>query len=495
MGERTVVIVGGGLVGSLSACYFAKRGWSVILFEKRPDVRLPENTDLVEHRSINLAISERGFSALRRLDADLEKRVKQAVVPMNGRMVHTLDGSQMSQAYDVFGKHINSVGRSALIQLLLDEAETSPGVSLRFCHEFVSADLDSGAVTIANLENKGIATVHADLIVGADGAHSKVRRQMMPRTMMNYSQTYIEHGYCEFAMAPRDGEFAMDPNHLHIWPRGSFMLIALPNPDKSFTCTLFMPWSRFDAIKTGDDIVAFFRSNFPDALQLIGEAAVRFEYTANPKGSLMYLKCTPYTYKGKAVILGDAAHAMVPFYGQGMNCGFEDVESLDRIMLDVLNRNRAQDDSSNRTVLLTDDQLATALSEYSASRTEDASAIVDLALENYVEMRAKVVSYTYLLRKHLEGFLHRMFPRSIIPLYTMVSFTSIPYSTVVRRWQRQTDWIQRSIKAAAIALSIGAGVIFIRAMRGNASTAHFITRVARLLSRQTSTATTTTITA
>ncbi|KAJ1665725.1 kynurenine 3-monooxygenase, mitochondrial precursor [Coemansia sp. RSA 1646] len=429
MPERTVAVIGGGLVGSLSACYFAKRGWNVKLYEKRPDIRLPENANLVEHRSINLAISERGFSALRRLDADLEKRVKAVVIPMHGRMIHTLDGRQMSQAYDVFGKHINSVGRSALIRLLLDEAECFLNVSMHFGHEFVGADFDSGAVTIKDLRDGEQATVHADLIVGADGAYSRVRQRMMTKVMMNYSQTYIEHGYCEFTIAPRHGTFAMDPNHLHIWPRGSFMLIALPNPDKSFTCTLFMPWSQFDVVKTGDGIAAFFASHFPDVLPLIGEAAVRSEYMANPKGSLMYLKCAPYTYKGRAVILGDAAHAMVPFYGQGMNCGFEDVEALDRIMLDVLNRNSTRDGQRDQTVLLTDSQMADVLEEYSASRTEDASAIVDLALENYVEMRAKVVDYTYLLRKHLEGFLHRIFPRNIIPLYTMVSFTSIPYAT------------------------------------------------------------------
>ncbi|KAJ1818349.1 kynurenine 3-monooxygenase, mitochondrial precursor, partial [Coemansia sp. RSA 2598] len=406
MPERTVVIVGGGLVGSLAACYFAKRGWKVDLYEKRPDIRLSENAHLVEHRSINLAISERGFSALRKLDPDLELAVKALVVPMHGRMIHSRSGEQISQAYDVFGRHINSVGRSALIRLLLDAASDCPRATLHFCHEFVDADLDAGQVTF--LDSSGnCKRVQADLVVGADGAYSKVRQRMMAKVKMNYMQAYIEHGYCEFSMPPVGGDYAMNPNRLHIWPRGSFMLIALPNMDKTFTCTLFMPWAQFEQVKSSDDIEEFFRTNFPDALRLIGRETVRAEYARNPKGSLMYIKCTPYTYKGRAVILGDSAHAMVPFYGQGMNCGFEDVERLDETMLNALARINP---ASSNTCELTDEQLHQALDEYSHTRTEDASAIVDLALENYVEMRSRVVDFGYLLRKYLEGLLHRVAP-------------------------------------------------------------------------------------
>ncbi|KAJ2848377.1 kynurenine 3-monooxygenase, mitochondrial precursor [Coemansia brasiliensis] len=458
MPERRVVIVGGGLVGSLSACYFAKRGWSVDLYEKRPDIRLPEHSNLVEHRSINLAISERGFSALRRLDPELEARVKESVIPMHGRMIHSLDGKQTSQAYDVFGKHINSVGRSTLIKLLLDEASSYSQVTLHFGYEFINADFDSGRVMLQDANSKEECCVDADLIVGADGAHSRVRQRMMTKVRMNYSQTYIEHGYCEFSMPAQEGTFAMNPNHLHIWPRGSFMLIALPNLDHSFTCTLFMPWSQFDEIKSNDDVVSFFRKHFPDALQLIGEQRIRLEYAANPKGSLMYLKCAPYTYKHRAVILGDAAHAMVPFYGQGMNCGFEDIEVLDRIMLSQ------SDKAGDCTAALSDEQLQQALSEYSALRSVDTSAIVDLALQNYVEMRAKVVDFGYLARKYLEGMLHRLLPHRVIPLYTMVSFTSIPYAQVVQRWNQQSLWLHRSIRMATIAAVVSIGAFSARMM-------------------------------
>ncbi|KAJ2706601.1 kynurenine 3-monooxygenase, mitochondrial precursor [Coemansia sp. IMI 203386] len=465
MPEKTVVVVGGGLVGSLAACYFAKRGWKVDLYEKRPDIRLSENAHLVENRSINLAISERGFSALRRLDPHLESAVKSLVVPMHGRMIHSRSGEQISQAYDVFGRHINSIGRSALIRLLLDAASEYSQVTLYFGHEFVDADLDAGLVTVLDARGER-KRIQADLIVGADGAYSKVRQRMMTRVRMNYMQTYIEHGYCEFSMPPVDGDYAMDPNHLHIWPRGSFMLIALPNVDKTFTCTLFMPWAQFDQIESSGGIEAFFSAYFPDALKLMGRETVRAEYASNPKGSLMYIKCTPYTYKGRVVILGDSAHAMVPFYGQGMNCGFEDVEKLDEIMVNALSR---VDGRSGNTSDLTDDELHRALDEYSRTRTEDAYAIVDLALENYVEMRSRVVDLAYLFRKHLEGLLHKIIPSRVIPLYTMVSFTSIPYSIVVRQWNRQTAWLRRAIWITATIAAAGTGVLLARRLGERAS--------------------------
>ncbi|ORX71174.1 kynurenine 3-monooxygenase [Linderina pennispora] len=449
MPERNVVIIGGGLVGSLTACYFAKRGWQVDLYEKRPGKQFCLPTWL-SIRSINLAISERGFSALRRLDPTLEKRVKALVIPMHGRMIHSLDGTQTSQAYDVFGKAINSVGRSTLIRVLLDEASQYKNVRMHFNHEFQQADFDAGRAD-------------SDLIVGADGAYSRVRQRLMAKVMLNYSQTYIEHGYCEFSMPPRNGDFAISPSHLHIWPRQSFMLIALPNQDKSFTVTLF------DQLKTGQDAVEFFRANFPDALDLMGADKVASEYMVNPKGSLMYVKCTPYTYKNRAVVIGDAAHAMVPFYGQGMNCGFEDIEELDKIMLSV-----ARDGMS-------DDQILRALDTYSSKRTKDASAIVDLALDNYVEMRAKVIDYAYLARKHLEGLLHRVFPKHIIPLYTMVSFTSIPYAAVIGRWQRQSLWLHRAVRTAFAAAAFAVGVASARVLGLRAPS---LVEVARLFTKR-----------
>ncbi|KAJ2079176.1 kynurenine 3-monooxygenase, mitochondrial precursor [Coemansia sp. RSA 988] len=467
MSESHVVIIGGGLVGSLAACYLAKRGWIVDLYEKRRDTRLQQHGDLGENRSINLAISERGLAALRRLNPALEARAKALVIPMYGRMIHLLDGQQSSQAYDIFGKHINSVSRSALIALLLDEADGYPGVNLHFGYEFITADFDTGQVVLQDTDcgghsnscEQGRIVVDADLIVGADGAFSRVRQRMMSKVMMNYSQSYIEHGYCELSMGPRNGNFAISPDHLHIWPRGSFMLIALPNPDKSFTCTLFMPWKQFDRIKSDVEIVSFFREHFPDALPLIGEKNLCAEFATNPKGSLMYIKCLPHTYKSRVVILGDAAHAMVPFYGQGMNCGFEDVEVLDRIMIETLQDAGV---SNERTADLSKRMLRHALDKYSAIRSVDTSAIVDLALENYIEMRAKVVDFKYLARRFLEGLLYRMFPQHIVPLYSMVSFTSIPYADVVARWNCQSMYLQRSIKVFTLASMYGIGLLSAR---------------------------------
>ncbi|KAJ2796585.1 kynurenine 3-monooxygenase, mitochondrial precursor [Coemansia guatemalensis] len=467
MSERHVVIIGGGLVGSLTACYLAKRGWTVDLYEKRQDTRLQQHDGLGDNRSINLAISERGLAALRRLDPVLEARVKALAIPMHGRMIHALDGHQSSQPYDIFGKHINSVSRSALITLLLDEADSYPGVNLHFGHEFITANFDTGQVVLQEADSgghnnsceRGRVVVDADLIVGADGAFSRVRQRMMSKVMINYSQTYIEHGYCELSMGPRNGDFAISPDHLHIWPRGSFMLIALPNLDRSFTCTLFMPWQQFDRIKSDADIVNFFRENFPDALHLMGEKSLCAEFAANPKCSLMYVKCLPHTYKNRVVILGDAAHAMVPFYGQGMNCGFEDIEVLDRIMVDTLQHANA---SSKRTADLSNRLLRRALDKYSAIRSVDTSAIVDLALENYIEMRAKVVDFKYLMRRFLEGLLYRMFPQRIVPLYSMVSFTSIPYADVVTRWNRQSMYLYRSIKVLAFTAAFGVGLLSAR---------------------------------
>ncbi|KAJ2855944.1 kynurenine 3-monooxygenase, mitochondrial precursor [Coemansia erecta] len=353
-------------------------------------------------------------------------------------------------------------------------------MALHFCHEFVDADLDSGLVTF--LDNRGERkSIQADLVVGADGAYSKVRQRMMTKVKMNYMQTYIEHDYCEFSMPPVDGDYAMNPNHLHIWPRGSFMLIALPNMDKTFTCTLFMPWAQFEHVRSSGEIEQFFRDNFPDALDLIGRETVRAEYARNPKGSLMYIKCAPYTYRGRAVILGDSAHAMVPFYGQGMNCGFEDVEMLDEIMVGALHRANAR---SSNTSELTDEQLHQALDEYSRKRTKDASVIVDLALENYVEMRSRVVDFAYMFRKYLEGFLHRIAPSRVIPLYTMVSFTSIPYSTVIRQWNKQTVWLHRAMWTAVTLAIAGMAALLARRLGGRVLLMRWMSKILQRRSKQ-----------
>ncbi|KAJ1918143.1 kynurenine 3-monooxygenase, mitochondrial precursor [Mycoemilia scoparia] len=456
--RNTVAVVGGGLVGALASLYFAKRGWKVLVFEKRPDTRLPENQGFARGRSINLAISERGLSSLGRVDPDLESMVLDMSIPMHGRMIHSPTGHLESHPYSVFGEHINSVSRSDLNSLLLSKAEEYPDVDIYFNHSFTSADFDSNTLKFADRANNKEVTFTADLIIGADGHYSKVRQELQRKTMVNFQQEFIEHGYCELTMNPKNGKFAMDPNHLHIWPRKTFMLIALPNLSNSFTCTLFMPWRDFEKIKNDDDLMALFNTHFPDAVDLIGHDNLKKEYFSNPKGNLGYIKCKPYNYKGKVVILGDAAHCMVPFYGQGVNCGFQDVAALDEIMLSASN---ACNDSTSS---MTSNQLQAALDEYSATRPKDAAAIVDMALEHYIEMRSDVSDFSYKLRKNLEGVLQKWMPTRFMPLYSMVTFSQIPYSEVVKRAHRQDQILKNVVSLSLTALSVclvGIGVRYI----------------------------------
>jgi kynurenine 3-monooxygenase len=274
---------------------------------------------------------------------------------------------------------------------------------------------------------------------------------------MDYNQQYIDTGYCELSMPPAKGPdgkptFALDPNHLHIWPRHTFMLIALPNPDFTFTCTLFMPFQMFEDIKTDDQLMAFFKEHFNDAIPLIGEASLKADFFRNPRGSLVTVKASPHNYKDKSIIIGDAAHAMVPFYGQGMNCGFQDVEVLHQI----LDRHHIKPAVDGNAFIA---GLQEALDDYSSTRVKDAHAICDLAMYNHYEMRHAVTSVRFLARKKLEGAIHYAFPRLIIPLYTMVSFTTIPYSKAIERWHCQSRWLNVAMISTGLAtVSVAAAV-------------------------------------
>ncbi|KAJ3043069.1 kynurenine 3-monooxygenase, mitochondrial precursor [Rhizophlyctis rosea] len=448
----TVLIVGGGLVGSLASLYFGRRGWNVEVYEKRLD---PRTDPTPSGRSINLALSVRGISALKGVGAD--ELVMKTAIPMKGRMIHTNEGQLASQPYGVFGEHINSIDRKLLNEHLLDSAEKLPNVKLHFEHEMTQCDFDSKTVSFMKIDGTKV-TAKADLIIGADGAYSRVRQQMMRKVHMDYSQTYIDHEWVELTIPPRkDGSYAMDPNHLHIWPRQSFMMIALPNIDKSFTVTLFMPRDKFHTIRTETDLIRFFEATFPDAVPLMGLDLLVGEYFKNPKGSLVSIKCAPYHYNDRVVIIGDAAHAMVPFYGQGMNCGFEDVQVLDELITTQLSVA-----SPSGSVAPSSLAIAEALKAYSNTRHKDVVKINDLAMHNYVEMRSDVTKVSYLVRKKVEAVLHRFAPDYVIPLYTMVSFTRIPYSEVMRRWERQTWWLNAAGWAGAGAGVVGLGVAYAR---------------------------------
>ncbi|KAG0742831.1 hypothetical protein G6F57_006243 [Rhizopus arrhizus] len=435
--KAVVSIVGAGLVGALNAIYFAQRGWKVELYELRPDIRL--NKESGKGKSINLALSERGLSALRATHLGLEDMILEASVPMKARMVHFgKEGTQMSQPYSIHGQHINAVDRARLNELLLTAAELMDSVTVHFEHRLIQADLDKNQLEFMTKEGKKVID-DSDLIVGADGAYSKTRSQMMRHMRMNLNQEYIDTAYCELMIPPEQGpdgqlRFALDPHHLHIWPRHVFMLIAIPNPDFSFTCTLFMPFKMFEDIKTEDDLFEFFTEHFNDAIPLIGKESLKDSYFHNPKGSLVTIKASPHNYSDKSIIIGDAAHAMVPFYGQGMNCGFQDVEVLHEIL----------DQHSVLPMVGKDGKiknLKEALDDYSNVRVKDAHAICDLAMYNYYEMRHAVTSLSFLARKRLESSIHALFPHLVIPLYSMVSFSTIPYSVAIQRWHQQTRWL------------------------------------------------------
>ncbi|CAJ0852362.1 7308_t:CDS:2 [Entrophospora sp. SA101] len=424
----SVAVVGGGLVGTLSAIYFAKRGWSVSLFELRKDVRIPENKNNVINKSINLALSTRGLSALAEVGSDFVKKVLDSGLPMKGRMIH-VDGNGnntklVSNIYDVVYKRcIYSVERTALLELLLDTAQTFDNVKIYFEHQLKSCDFDNGSLQFKIRQEMNFK-YNADLIIGADGAHSIVRSQLM---------RVVRYGLEE--------EYAIDPNYLHIWPRHSFMMIALPNKNKTFTCTLFAPNEKFESIKTNDDLILFFKQYFPDSIPLIGKEQLQREFFGNPKEFLFSIKCNPYHYKNRVVILGDAAHSMVPFFGQGMNCGFQDVEVLDKIFeqykISPFRNNNNVDD---------DNKIAKALEIYTTLRHPDAIAICDLAMYNYIEMRSNVINPWFLIRRKLENYMHRLFPQRFLPLYQMVTFSTMRprASTPITLYNRTLESFQTS---------------------------------------------------
>jgi kynurenine 3-monooxygenase len=436
----TVAVAGAGLVGALMALGLAHRGYEVTLIDMRPDMRQQKTKNL---RSINLAVSDRGIRALEFVDKEMSERVLKDIIPMYGRMIHTRDGRQESQKYGLFGEHINSIDRAELNENLLDELEhhnstADNKIELVFNEKVGNLKFsDSGAtLTLINTKSGNETNREFDFVVGADGSFSAVRHLLQKNVRMNYTQEYVDKCYLELYIPPGpNGGFSIDANHLHIWPRGDFMLIALANADGSFTSTFFGPWELTESLATSDasKIREFFKENFPDAADLIGLDNVVPVFQNNPKGALMQVTCSQYHFSDKCIIIGDAAHSMVPFYGQGMNCGFEDVRTLLQLLDTKPTRKEA-------------------FSEYTATRHEDLKAILKLALDNYNEMSTKVVSQAYLFRKTLDGLLGRVFPQSWIPLYTMVSFRGdIPYAEAIKRenfQQRVLKWVEYGVLGA-----------------------------------------------
>lgn len=418
MPAKHVAIVGAGLVGTLLSIYLRKRGYTITIFERRSDIRVGSSD---AGRSINLALSTRGIRALKEIG--LGEIVKQIAIPMHGRTMHDMAGKLSFLPYGVAGQYINSISRTDLNVILLNEAEKL-GVTVLFDHRCVNIDLEKTRITWTNtttlnpLETSptDISSQSFDLIIGADGAYSAVRTALQYTDQFDFSQHYIEHGYKELHIPPAYGSH-LEKNALHIWPRESFMMIALPNADGSFTCTLFFPFKGFDTLKTEQEIKHFFQQTFPDAYALM--PTLLEDFTHNPTSSLITIKCFPW-FRNKTLLIGDAAHAVVPFYGQGMNAGFEDCRILNALL-----------DAHH-------DNWDAVLREFQNERKPDADAIAQLALDNFIEMRDHVADAQFLLRKKIEAKLHALFPDQWIPLYTMVTFRDdIRYSEAKTTGEKQ----------------------------------------------------------
>lgn len=403
-----ITIVGGGLVGSLLAIFLAKRGHTVNVYERRGD---PRKTDVYAGRSINLVVSHRGWTALRA--AGVEQAVKEITVPVYARMMHDREGNLNRVPYSIDNKAIYSVSRGELNRRLLTEAEALPNVKLFFDHRCVDVDLQSATCHFQREEGDHVV-VEADVVFGSDGAFSAVRQKMM-LGRFTYSQEYIEHDYKEVAFpANADGTPKMDPHCLHIWPRRWFMMMGLANQDGGFTGTLFMPNTHtdqapgFDTVRTPEQVQAFFQEHFRDALPLVPDLVE--QYLRNPQSTLAIIRCNPWQVNGKVALIGDAAHAIVPFYGEGMNAGNEDCKVLN----DLLDQ-------------YGDDNWAEVLACYAAKRKPNGDAIADLSMRNFVEMRDLVADPKFLLRKKIEGHLQAKHPDKWLPLYSQVKFSDIEY--------------------------------------------------------------------
>ena len=438
------VLIGSGLSGGLLAAYLGRRGHEVELYERRPD---PREGNLVGGRSINLALSTRGIHALRQLG--IADEVLQHAIPMPGRMIHDKSGDLHFSPYDRDPrKHINSIGRAALNTTVIEAALRYPNVRVSFNQRCTSVDLPEA---VAHLESDGgPQTAHGDAIIGLDGAFSAVRQSMQKQIPdFQYDESYLAHGYKELTIPPApDGSWRMEKNALHIWPRKSFMMIALPNPDGSFTCTLFWEFKgprSFETTTSDDDVRRFFDEEFPDAVPLMPTLAEDFR--ENPTGSLVTIRCAPWFYKDKVALVGDAAHAVVPFYGQGMNAAFEDCVVLDECLA-------AFPDNRDR-----------AFTDYFRRRKPNADALASLAVQNFIEMRDKTASKTFRAKKKLDHWLEAILPGVYLPLYAMVTFTRMPYAVAAKRAR-----IQDAIVYCVLGTLLVLGIVLIARLVGGTGT-------------------------
>lgn len=422
--NKTAMIIGAGLVGSLWAIYLSKAGYKVDVFERRPDMR---KAKISAGKSINLATSYRGWKAL---DAvGIGEEIRKIAIPMYGRTLHHLDNYLNYQPYGNEGQAIYSVSRGAINAKLMSLAEAQ-GVHIHFQQECVSANLENGTALFKDTTTDVCIEKSASVVFATDGAFSAARYNGFQKLdRFSYSQNYIPDGYREILLpANPDGSYKLDKETLHIWPRGRFMLIALPNFDGSFTCTLFMPFEDdkycFNNLTSKDKVKAFFQEVFPDFYEMMPQVAEEWEQ--HPLSSLAIIRCFPWT-SGKYALMGDAAHATVPFFGQGMNAGFEDCS----VMWQLMQKHH--------------EDWAMIFKEYELLRKPNGDAVQDLSLQNYIVMRDRVADPHFLLLQKIERRINFLYPQSYFPLYSMVSFTDIEYRTALNKGNEQEAMIQQLI--------------------------------------------------
>jgi kynurenine 3-monooxygenase len=410
--SEKVALIGAGLNGPLLAILLRQRGFAVDIYERRPDMR---RVRMSAGRSINLAISTRGIHALRQ--AGLWEQMQDIIIPMKGRMMHSIAGELTFQPY---GKNetevINSISRAELNIALMNSAEEL-GATVHFERRCTGYDAKSGTVRLRDDSTGADVSTKAEIVIGSDGSASAIRTEMLKLSRFNFSQEYLDYGYKELTIpAGPQGTHVLETNALHIWPRGNHMLIALPNVDGTFACILFLPFEGADSfanLSTPADVICFFENRFPDALRLMPQLAEN--YAANPTGAMVTIRCSPWHVAGNSLLLGDAAHAIVPFFGQGINCGFEDCTSL----VELLDRH-----GSDWPVVF---------AEFEKKRKINTDAIADMAIENFTEMRDRVADSRFLFRKKVELALEAKYPKLFVPKYAMVTFHRIPYSVAQAR--------------------------------------------------------------
>jgi len=413
---QKIAIVGAGLTGPLLALELVRRGFAVEIYERRADMR---RLRISAGRSINLALSRRGIHALKQ--ADLWEEIQKIIIPMKGRIMHSADSQLTFQPY---GKNdsevINSISRADLNIALMNAAESN-GVKIHFRQRCTGINLKDGTLHLYDEVSNQNSASEARVVIGCDGSASAIRSEMLKLNRFNFSQQYLDYGYKELTIpAGPDGKHVLETNGLHIWPRGNYMLIALPNVDGTFGCILFLPFEgpdSFAQLTTHHAVYEFFRLRFPDALEVMPNLQENF--FANPVGAMVTIKCSPWHFSGQSLLLGDASHAIVPFFGQGINCGFEDCT----ILLELLDRHGAGWEKVFAT--------------FEAARKDNTDAIADMAVENFVEMRDRVADPGFLLRKKLELALQARYPDLFVPKYAMVTFHRVPYSTALQRGQIQ----------------------------------------------------------